>query len=308
MSNEILIKPTDGDHIVNPETAQYWLTNHQYEFQRPIRTWHVNNLASELSRGRFRDRTQVCFCLLDGKYYLVNGQHTLSAIVKSGVSHRLSVVVTVVRSKEGIADEFARHDTHLTRQLSVSLHAHEMHVEFQCSRNELNTIASGSIYYAYSTGRHGSRVANNTTNDEKVAILREYKELSLMALPIWREGRGKPFITRKTTVATMMHTLAKEEVREIATSFWVDLIRDDGLLRTDPRKILLEFLRDHCSSSGGGSSSSSGKAKLPERYLVKAISIGWNAFVDGKTFKVIRPSFDGTGSIVDFKLCGQFRA
>src|SRR4249920_224336 len=116
--------------LVTPELASIWRMQHHYSGQREFRQVHRDSLARMMRAGMFRQKTQISFMQVGDMYYLTNGQHTLSAIETSGCPQILSVVVTRGNSMEDVADDFSRHDTHLTRRFGDSLAAHGVHEEF----------------------------------------------------------------------------------------------------------------------------------------------------------------------------------
>lgn len=65
---------------ITPELATEWLAERWGE-QRNIRIGHVNRLAADMESGRFRVSPDA---ILRIKNKLANGQHRLSAVVKSG--------------------------------------------------------------------------------------------------------------------------------------------------------------------------------------------------------------------------------
>lgn len=288
--------PVEGFYEVGPQLAAFWLSNFGYQHQRPIRSYHVTSLAAEMVASRFRQRTQVNFCFLDGRYHLTNGQHTLSAIVKSGITQTLCVVVLQVSTEREIADDFSRHDTHLTRRLGDSLVAHEVHKDFGCSLTDLNLISAGSAYYAYATKEINNRSSLTLTHDQKLAIILRHRDLSMAALRIIADHKNKGFLTRKTTFASIMFCLSGQ--REMAEEFWSVLVADDGLRRGDPRKTLLDWLRE-VTTIGGSTGARSATRALPDHVLVKGIAAAWNAFANRRDLVLIRPKTEGGEATFD---------
>lgn len=107
----------DGMKLVHitPELAAEMLANN-YETQRKLRAQHVNDLAREMSEGRFiAVNGQTILLGMDGKLY--DGQHRLNAIVMSGCSYDMYVCassdpeaafLTVDNhAKRGVADYLA---------------------------------------------------------------------------------------------------------------------------------------------------------------------------------------------------------
>jgi hypothetical protein len=94
---------THGGHIermpeLTPEFAQE-LLNQLHPHQRRLREYHVNILADAMSKGTFRWTADAI--KLDKKMRVVDGQHRLAAIVKSGVTLK-DVLVAVLEDDEAI--------------------------------------------------------------------------------------------------------------------------------------------------------------------------------------------------------------
>lgn len=294
--------PTDGYQVITPEIAQQWLSSWNYEHQRPIRSYHVTNLANEIIQGRFREKTQINFCQLGDMFFLTNGQHTLSAIIKAQQPVLLSVVVFEVHTKQQIADDFTRHDTHLTRQLSVSLVAHEINKKLEVTTTELNWITAAVNYYAWMVGESPLKSNTVMTNDVKLNLVVKYGELARSALRTFHEpnAKRKDYMVKRTTLACAMHVYNWNP--DACSLFYGEISRDNGLLIGDPRKTLLDYMRETRSYYGGHVSIV--KKAVPYHYFVKAQALAFNAFINRKQLKIIRVNpelveviFDGPGPV-----------
>ena len=294
--------PTDGYQVITPEIAQQWLASWNYEHQRPLRAYHVNSLADEIVQGRFREKTQINFCQLGDSFHLTNGQHTLSAIIKAQQPVLLSVVVLEVYTKQQIADDFTRHDTHLTRQLSVSLVAHEINKKLEVTATELGWITAAVNYYAWMIGDSYLKSNIKMTNDVKLNQVVKYGELARAALRVYHEPNAKrrDYMVKRTTLACAMHVYNWNP--DACASFYGEISRDNGLLIGDPRKTLLDYMRETRSHTGG--SISTVKKSVPDHYYPKAHAIAFNAFINRKQLKFIRVNpeakeaiFDGPGVV-----------
>jgi hypothetical protein len=74
---------------MTPEMAEFYLT-FNIEHNRPVNSSHVDFLASEMASGRFKVNGDTIRVDWDGR--LIDGQHRLRAIVKSGVTIHMLVV------------------------------------------------------------------------------------------------------------------------------------------------------------------------------------------------------------------------
>jgi hypothetical protein len=107
---DIMQKAQSKTEAVTPTIAEDWLANAVYERQRKMQPWQVKRLANEMEKGRFIEGTTIHFGILDGKPKLVNGQHTLAAIAKSGIPIRLTILRTPVDSEDELGMLYGRHD------------------------------------------------------------------------------------------------------------------------------------------------------------------------------------------------------
>lgn len=289
---------------VSPEMASTWVENFNYHHQRPIRSWHVAALSRMMEDGRFRQKTQINFCRFKGQFYLTNGQHTLRAIVRSGLAQVLSVIVTDVDSMDAIADDFSRHDTHLTRRHSDSLVAHEVHDRLGITRTELHWVSGACIYYAWGVGETGSKSSTSITHDEKMDIVLRHGELAVAALNMIPSSRakGQSWATRKTTLAGIMFTLHRRP--DIAEQFWPLAVTDDGLSLGDPRKTLNRYL-ESVVVTGGSHAVASQKKRAGDIDVMKHIAVFWNAYLKRRDLKVLRVNHEAR--IAEFEQCGTFR-
>jgi len=282
-------------YIVTPELATAWLASYHYAGQRQFKDWHRNNLARMMREGCFRPKTQIAFVRVRDRFYLTNGQHTLSAIVTSGLSQELSIVINVGADLNDVADDFSRHDTHLTRRFGDSLVAHGVHESLGVPITALHAITAACSFYALITGETNTKAAN-LTHDDKLAIVNRHGELGVEAWNLFEGRQNKTYLTRKTTLASAMVCLSGHDS---AREFWIPLAMDDGLRQGDPRKTLLDWLRSRTTPGGSyGKIANPGKIAT-DHELVKACASAWNSWVAGKELKIIRVNFEATDATFD---------
>lgn len=294
--------PTEAIQLVTPAVATEWLSNFNYRHQRAIRSYHVSSLARMMAAGSFRQKTQVNFCRLGDHYHLTNGQHTLSAIVASGIAQTLSVIVTNVSCEKEVADDFSRHDTHLTRQLSDAMIAHEVHNELGVTPTVLNTLAAACMFYAYLIGERTSKGATQSTHDEKLEIIKRHGRLAKAVSDCFEGFMNLGFLTRKATFSCAMFCFSAD--KDLSHDFWRSVASDDGLKIADPRKTIREWLRERVTPGGTYQSRMNAKVAA-DHEMVKAISVAWNAWVDCRELKVIK--IDRESDTAEFKRIGSVR-
>lgn len=287
--------------FVTPDMASKWRSKYHYGGQRTFRQWHCDNLAKMMIDGIFRRKTQIAFVEVDGNFYLTNGQHTLAAIELSGRTQELSVVVTHGESMEEVADDFSRHDTHLTRAFGDSLVAHGIHDWLGITATTLHCVTAAVAYYSYLIGDIGIRYTQ-LTHDQKLALVRKHGRLAAETVGLFEGSLGRSYLTRRTTVASAMLCAAKKP--EAAEQFFRAMALDDGLRQSDPRKTLLEWLRLRTTPGGRYGNISLDTKVAADHEFVKGIAAAWNAWLDGRELKFIRVNFDAATAA--FKDVGEY--
>src|SRR5262249_47510006 len=86
--------------IMTPEAAHAIVTHELYERQRPLDQSVVQEYTLAMRNGEFRQGTILSFCVYRGTRSLINGQHTLHALIRAGVRLELGVEEIQVESLE----------------------------------------------------------------------------------------------------------------------------------------------------------------------------------------------------------------
>lgn len=285
MSSIIDSKVTSSIFNVDPSQAQVWISRNNYENQRPIRSSHVSYLASEIAKGRFIDGTAIHFAELNGDLKLVNGQHTLSAIIKSGCPQRLTVTITKVSSDLEIAQLYFRHDNHLTRQISDAFRALNLDEETGLNLTQQQWVGS-AIYVLMSGLGVSGNFRGIKTRISRDDLAKGVVNLAEPAKNYFNCIFGvRPAIhralTRRASVAVALVTFYYSPVMSV--DFWKQVAFTNNVKIGDPRKTLSELLVE-VGMIGGGA----GKRSASTSYHSRAISVAWNAFFEGRDLKLIK--------------------
>lgn len=299
-----MYEPKEGTYLVDPIKAAFWLKNYNYDYQRKIRQWHVQNLASEITFGRFLSKTQVNFCYDGDHYYLTNGQHTLSAISLANQAVVLNVIITPVKAFGEIADIYARHDTHLTRKLSDSLVAHQVDTELGVSKTMLSIITAGIVLFNSMLNGHKNFSKNQLTNDMKLDLIRKYGPMAARfikdSMITTTSDQGVSYRTRKSSIAPCLFIYNHKPAE--CVEFITTTYADDGLKKGDPRKALIEFLKQS-TTTGGATNMRRSLIVSPEHIIIKNFALAWNAFYKRKPLTYLRPKHEDRE--VYFEGCGM---
>ena len=107
-------KPSASVVLIDPETATRWLAAN--EANRHLRVAQVNKYASDMAAGRWHLTGSPIQFAVDGR--LLDGQHRLAAIVKSGVTLPMFVVRGLASTAQSYMDTGAKRT--VADQLSIA--------------------------------------------------------------------------------------------------------------------------------------------------------------------------------------------
>jgi len=239
--------------IVTPEMATEWLKGNF--INRPLNVRHVDTLASEMSKGRWKSNGDtICF---NGDT-LIDGQHRLEACVKSGVAFE-TIVVSGLPS-----DVFDTKDAGKIRSAADVL-------SIRGEKNAAKIAASLKIVDRYLTGRMAS--PPRYTNTDVEALLVQH--------PGIRESVSHIKTTKKLlsySILTGLHYLFAQKDKALADEVADKLISGVGLQVGEPVYLLRERLMRNMIS----------KEKLSPRYIAALLIKAWNATRDNTTIRTLR--------------------
>jgi hypothetical protein len=272
---------TEVIHIaVTPEEASQWRLpqsegGHAFPGQRKIDKRNVERLKSEMELGTFEPTTQITFCVLpNGERHVVNGNHTLEAIIALGRPYQLCVAERFVANYSEVQSAYTRFDRQKNRTKNNHMDAWDI---TGLDKKLGNSGALTIILTSYERGdslQAVSRAHAITPEDLKRGILRYSKPARLFyGVALGPKEEIHRFVNNASIAAigvlTMQHKKGK--------TFWSTFAADNGLKDSHPAKALLNFLRDPRNQSNGGN----------RWWWVAATMIAWNEYVVGN--HVIEP-------------------
>jgi hypothetical protein len=261
--------------LVHPEQAAHWLVHNNFSRQRPLRPWHVKYLAQTMRAGRFLAGTQIHFAVHAGHEELVNGQHTLAAIVQSGCPQWLHVQRTHVPTAEEIAVLYGRHDRGLSRSLGDSYHAHGF-----AELSGLNKAQSNHLGSAMPLTMSGFSYAGGWYHD--LGVFFRDQDLRWAMMVSWMEEAQAFFEDIAGTANFLFKALTRQAVLSVALvtyrhtgkdarDFWREVAKDNGLQSDHPAKTLIRFLLNTPAN------------KYAAHLYAKYVASTWNAAYAGRT-------------------------
>lgn len=233
---------------ITPDVAVNLVTKYNYENQRPPSKKHVMVLAETMRRGEFREFTSIDFAVLDGIPHLINGQHTLHAISVAKKPIWLSIHLHRVSSKQEIEDRYSKYDIGRTRSLRDVMGDIGEELGLTVKERDALAVAVGWInggFRPYSGNDDAIRIYEAKNFELKKSMMREWaREASAFFGCINpAPGFNKALFYRGAVLAVALITLRHS--KEKALEFWSGSAIDDGLRNGDPRKALINWLRNN---------------------------------------------------------------
>lgn len=268
--------------VVTPLLAEFWLDKYHYDDQRNIRKSNLELLVTEMANGRFLPNSMLVFWKDDrGDLLLIDGQHRLSSVVKSGnAQHFWIQTITGDPKKLGIF--YSVIDIGSPRSTNDGFDA--MHVELPQS-----WLRQGSIVAAVRKIAEGfSHTYTRETPPVIAARLHEwYDAIDLYGNAV--KGGSFAGVMRGSRIMAAGLIVARYQPA-LAEQFLNGISYDDGLLQDDPRKMLVKQLADSASivrTLGARHESRSGRL----------LAYIWNKYYQGKPASRM-PNLDTFQSIV----------
>lgn len=266
--------------LVHPAEAEAWLLRENFSRQRPLRRQHVEYLAQAMRGGRFREGTQINFAVRNGTRYLVNGQHTLAAMVASQCALLLDVQETLVETMEDVAVLYGRHDRGLARSLTDSYSAHGFAETYGFSREHtaiiggaMPLVVSGFTSYGNYTGQLGKFMRDQ---DLRWGMMVDWVDESRLFFEDIRGTAGFLFKCLSRAAVVSVALVTYRYTGNDATEFWREVAKDNGLQSTHPAKTLIRFLLEHPA-----------KMHAPNIYA-RYVATAWNAFFEERSLSLLR--------------------
>lgn len=242
---------------VTPERARDLLALNRHN--RPLRQRYVQALATDMTAGNWRLNGEAIKIAKDG--LLLDGQHRLAAVIESGATVEMMVVVGL-----DISDQETM-DTGRKRSLADVL-------ALRGEENVASLAAAVGIYWRRQAGQITSNAS--PTNQQALAVLADHPGLRHSVTYASRVARTLRY---SQGLAAALHYEMSLLNAEDAGDFWSKLESGLGLHERHPIYILRRRLEDNAAVIG---------RKL-DRLMVHAFTIkAWNAYREGRDMTLVR--------------------
>lgn len=276
-------RSSDGVVKMSQGTAKRILEELNFPGQRAIDSRRVFGHAHAIVKGDWIESYPIHFTALpDGRIWLVDGQHRLTAIAQSIAPVSVTLRIVDMESEKEARNFYAGFDGKGSVRTNVQIIdavgiAEALNLGTRMTRavyeaapllmNKLEPL-SGSVSIKANPSMY--------LQSNRLAIVTEWAKQALEFDEITKKaGKGLYEKLRKTgPVAVALYTLRHQPAR--AKEFWSGVANNDGLRRGDPRHTLIQDFAVRDIGSGS------------VRQRVQQSTLAWNAFCEGRDLKIIK--------------------
>lgn len=221
--------------LVTPQKAGRWLQSNSKN--RDIREAHVERLASDMLSGRWMITHQGCAFNCDGT--LLDGQHRLMAIVKSGTSQWMSVTNGLPASSVSAIDD------HQRRSVGDALK-----IVHGVSTPNIKRATAAAAWMGPGIGVHST--PNRVSRQEQVALYLEHEKAlnwAVAAYPTNKSGLGRAVVL--AVIARAYYSAPRTKLEQFCK-----VLADPSNSTGAKADQTIFRLRDHLMTSHSGGSAS----------------------------------------------------
>ena len=256
---------------VEKEKALEWLKFNTFESQRALRESHVLYLTRKMLRDEFRTGEIAFATLPDKTTYLMNGQHVLHAIVKSGEVIENFVEWFSCDDKEDLSRLFRQYDCNPIRSIHdmVKVEVDALGLDWPY---RIASLIVGAIFKL-------EKRKSTTNRNIKVDLLKHHLPEGYFVVSLFGGSEKNRILSKIPIVMTIIQTWQKDP--DESFKFWKS-VRDGEMLKKDmPQWKLREFLLN--ATLRGGTSQGYQYRKASTKEIHHRCVVAWNAYRRGIT-------------------------
>lgn len=269
---------------VTPDLARHWLSTCNYKNNRPINKETVSVYAEAIKNGEFLDGTQITFGLLGEAAVLLDGQHRLSAIVKSNIPLLMTFTLCHAESETELSAMYSKFDRQRKRNSGDTYKAFGIDGQTGLSAKQI-TKADHAIRVILAEFKFSGRRNFGYTQDRLIMEKIIYYKDVIKTYYDLMNGSGDKMrnaMERSTTFSIALVTIDGRPGQD-TVDFWARLADGDMLQKTDPRFWLRESMLT--TRNNGGINVNDSMTLLSSPSLCKMVAMGWNMYIQGKCLK-----------------------
>ena len=268
--------------LVSPKGALALLAD-GYPQQRPLRLYQVSYLKTLMRLGVFRQPTEIHYAQVGKQRYLVNGQHTLTALSQMQRPLWLTVVTLTVASLDAVDALYRTFDRGLQRSWKDMYRALHAEADQELLPKQVSLLGSamplvalgGNAYGPWESYGEAPFYEAMRTPAVRLALMADWEaDAADMFAGLHGQKTHMALLQRAAVMAVALLTYRWQPER--AHLFWPAVGRDNGLTEGMPEKALLRYLQETPSRS-----------KQSPAYC-RAVAACWNAFYDSRELRQVR--------------------
>lgn len=238
---------------ITPEKAASLLELNTFPGQRALSQTKWRGIVSRMDEGTQRISEVAVMTMPDGRKYLANGQHTLTAILDRNKPWRCLVEYYKCEHESDAWRLFGTFDVHATRTEGQILNAARGLLENKHLRElpirVLRTCGAALMFLGDSTTPDFRLTPPDKTT--KASLLDEHAQdvLNVSHLVYGANSLKTNPLVRVSVVTAIIVTLRKNERK--AFEFWERVHNGEMLTKDDPRMKLRLYLQEPCRGTSG---------------------------------------------------------
>lgn len=271
--------------MVNPTYAQELIEETTHEpglmatLMRPIRPYHVDYLARQMERRNFGNNIiDIVTCAETGQRFLANGNHTLRAVVKSGVTIPLTVEQSRVETIRDVRRIYSQYDRGLSRSRKDAMRSLDADGASGLPLTHVGYLASAVAfmlddYDLKGGGRPSQKIGDDELHTEMVTWVEEF---AIVRNAVGTNKQWEARIIRRRGVLSVALNTARAN-RDTASRFWHGVASGVNLAAKSPELVLREYLTETGLTGGGGRG-----VMTTARDMARVSAHCWNKFINGE--------------------------
>lgn len=284
---------------IAPELAQLWIDEATLAMElgamRPIRTKWVTYLAREMLKGQFAQSAVIAIGRLRGREGILNGNHTLRAIILSGQTLTLPVETYDCKTEDEFRHLYANWDTGQNRKRADSLRAYNAiqmfgHNEPVAQADVTNLSSAVAFMFSGFGERAGSDPNSKPNNVELMTEMESWVGPYAILRSITGGGQSDSWnarILRRQGICSVALITIRDQP-ELAQRFWRAVVSGVVTGQYSPALRLRDYLLT--SSVRGGAA----REKNSESGYRMARTAGycWSKFYTGSKIQAMHVSME----------------
>lgn len=279
--SSMVFTPRTGHMTLTEALAAHLRTDCLYPRQRTLSAANISRLSFVMRRNEWIPEAAIAVAVLpDGRIWLINGNHTCEAVMRTGIAISVTMICHYCDSEEDAHRYYASYDNHKPR--SPADHRRAMGDDSLPMARHLFQ-AAGFIIGGYEA-RMTPEVASRTMRS---AIANQYADEGALLSASLSKGvsENTRVIKRVPVVAVAVETFKHQ--KDAAAKFWGDAAHDRGDVDHPSRAMIRQLRGFHNVTS------------RTWRDQAKVVVLAWNAFMAGEKRMHFKPN-----QATAFKLAG----